>query len=87
MARAAVRAGVPPLRLSYWNSVLLVRGFWQSAWDLPPGTLARHLDTLLDQLALLVIPERRPRHYPRAVKIKMTNYPRKRPRRRRNRVK
>jgi hypothetical protein len=87
MARAAERAEVPPLRLSYWNSVLLVRGFWQSAWDLPPGTLAHHLDTLLDQLALLILPERRSRRYPRAVKIKMSNYPRKRPRRQRNRGK
>ena len=87
MARAAERADVPPLRLSYWNAVLLIRGFWQSAWHLPPGTLARHLDTLLEQLALLVLPERRSRRYPRAVKIKMSNYPRKRPRRQRNRVK
>jgi hypothetical protein len=37
---------------------------------------------------LLILPERRPRRrYPRAVKIKMSNYPRKRPRRRRIRVK
>jgi len=83
MARAAPRAGVPPLRLSYWHAVLLLRGFWHSAWYLPPATLPRHLDTLLHQLALLVIPERRPRRYPRAVKLTHSPYPRKRPRRRR----
>jgi hypothetical protein len=38
-------------------------------------------------LALLVLPERRPRRYPRTVKIKMSNYPRKRPRHRRSHVK
>jgi Insertion element 4 transposase N-terminal/Transposase DDE domain len=79
MARAAPHAGVPPLRLSYWNAVLLLRGFWHSAWYLPPGTLPRHLDTLLQQLALLVIPPRRARRYPRAVKLTHTHYPRKRP--------
>jgi hypothetical protein len=83
MSRAAPRAGVPPLRLSYRNALLVLRGFWHSAWYTSPGTLARHLDTLLEQLALLVLPERRPRRYPRAVKIKMSNYPRQRPRRRR----
>jgi len=79
MARAALRAGVPPLRLSYWHAVLLLRGFWQSAWYSPPGTLPRHVDTLLEQLALLVIPARRHRRYPRAVKLTHRKYPRKRP--------
>ena len=79
MARAAPRAGVPPLRLSYWHALLLVRGFWQSAWYSPPATLPRHLDTLLEQLALLVLPPRRARRYPRAVKVKSSAYPRKRP--------
>jgi len=36
-----------------------------------------------DAQALFVLPERRPRRYPRVVKIKMSNFPRKRPRRRR----
>jgi hypothetical protein len=82
MSRAAPRAGLSPLRLSYRHAVLLMRSFWHTAWLSPPGTLPRHLDQLLEQLALLVIPERRARRYPRAVKIKMSNYPRKRPRRR-----
>ena len=79
MARAAPRAGVSPLRLSYWNALLVLRGFWQSAWYLPPGTLPRHLEGLLDQIALLGLPARRQRQYPRAVKIPQTAYPRKRP--------
>jgi len=79
MARAAPRAGVSPVRLSYWNAVLVLRGFWQSAWYLPPGTLPRHLDLLLDQIASLVLPARRKRNYPRAVKLPQSAYPRKRP--------
>ena len=80
MARAAPLAGLPPLRLSYWQAVLMLRGFWQSAWYLPPGTLPRHLDGLLQQLALLVLPPRRPRRYPRAVKLTHSSYPRQSPR-------
>ena len=87
MSRAAPRADVPPLRLSYRHALLALRGFWHTAWLSPPGVLPRRLEALLDELALFVLPERRPRRYPRAVKIKMSNYPRKRPRRRRIRVK
>ena len=52
-----------------------------------PGTLPRRLEALLAELARFVLPERRPRRYPRAVKIKMSNYPRNRPHRRRSRAK
>jgi hypothetical protein len=64
-----------------------IRAFWHAAWDTSPGTLPRRLEALLDELARFVLPERRPRHYPRAVKIKMSNYPRNRPHRRRFRAK
>ena len=87
MRRAAPRAGVPPGRLSYRGALLALRAFWQAAWDTSPGTLPRRLDVLLDDLARFVLPERRPRRYPRAVKIKMSNYPRNRPHRRTSRAK
>jgi hypothetical protein len=87
MSRAAPRAGVPPVRLSYRYALLAVRAFWHAAWDTSPGTLPRRLDTLLDELALFVLPERRPRRYRRAVKLKMSNYPRNRPRHRKPRAK
>ncbi len=82
MRQAAARAGVPPLRLSFRHAVLTLRGFWHTASLTPPGALPRRIEALLEELALFVLPERRPRRYPRAVKIKMSNYPRKRPRRR-----
>src|SRR2546426_194507 len=87
MSRAAPRARVPPVRLSYRYALLAVRAFWHAAWDTSPGTLPRRLEALLDELALFVLPERRPRRYPRAVKLKMSNYPRNRPHRRRSRAK
>jgi hypothetical protein len=87
MSRAAPRARVPPVRLSYRYALLAVRAFWHAAWDTSPGTLPRRLEALLEELALFVLPQRRPRRYPRAVKIKMSNYPRNRPHRRRSRAK
>jgi hypothetical protein len=70
MSRAAPRARVPPVRLSYRYALLAVRAFWHAAWDTAPGTLPRRLEALLDDLACFVLPERRARRYPRAVKIK-----------------
>jgi hypothetical protein len=87
MARVAGRIGVPPPRISFRHALQLVRLCWLTGWLASPGVLPRRLETLDDELALLVLPERRARRYPRAVKIKMSNYPRKRPRRRRSRAK
>ncbi len=87
IARAAAHAGVPTLRIRYRHALLLVRGFWASAWHAAPGVLPQRIAILHDELSTLVLPERRPRRYPRAVKIKMSNYPRKRPRRSRRTAK
>lgn len=79
MQEVAQRASLPPSRISFRHALLLLRSFWQvTAWIASPGNLPRRLEDLHQQLALLVLPPRRPRRYPRAVKIKMTNYPRKR---------
>ena len=43
------------------------------------GAIPKRLRNLRAELARLVLPSRRPRIYPRAVKIKMSSYPRKRP--------
>ncbi len=84
MAQVADRAGVAPTRISYRHALQFIRVFWLTAWTTSPGVLPRRLEALHDELALLILPERRPqRRYPRAVKIKMSSYPRKRPRRRR----
>jgi len=79
MARVAARAGVAPTRISYRHALQFIRLFWLTAWTTSPGVVPRRLEALHEELALLILPERRPRRYPRAVKIKMSNYPRKRP--------
>jgi hypothetical protein len=79
MQHVAQRAAVSPTRISFRHALLLLRGFWQlTAWIASPGKLPRRLDDLHQEIALLVLPPRRLRLYPRAVKIKMSNYPRSR---------
>ena len=80
MADVARRAGVLPNQISYRHTLHFVRAFWISAWLASPGVLPKRLQSLYNELPLLVLPPRRNRAYPRAVKIKMSNYPRKRPR-------
>lgn len=86
MARVAAQAGVPPARISYRHALNFIRVFWLTAWMSSPGVLPRRLDALHEELRLLILPERRVRRCPRAVKIKMSNYPRKCPRRRSRRL-
>jgi hypothetical protein len=79
MQHVAQRAAVAPTRISFRHALLHLRGFWQlTAWIASPGNLPRRLDHLHQELALLILPPRRPRSYPRAVKIKMSSYPRSR---------
>jgi len=79
MQHVAQRVAVAPTRISFRHALLLLRGFWQlTAWIASPGKLPRRLDDLHQEIALLVLPPRRPRRYPRAVKIKMSSYPRSR---------
>ena len=86
MAKIARRAHVLPNQISYRHTLHFIRAFWLSAWSASPGVLPKRLETLYDELQLLLLPPRRDRTYPRAVKIKMSNYPRKRPRSRNNGV-
>ncbi len=80
MADVARRADVLPTAISYRHTLHFVRAFWISAWLASPGVLPKRLQHLYEELPLLLLPPRRNRSYPRAVKIKMSNYPRKRPR-------
>lgn len=82
MERAADEAGVEPTRISFVNALALVRYTWliSATPPLAPGKIPSRLQDLRHQLKLLVLPPRRPeRSYPRAVKIKMSNYLRKPP--------
>lgn len=85
MERAATEAGVPPTRISFTAAVMHIVSelSWLRAQRLALGTIPSRLARIRQRLKRLVLPERRTeRSYPRAVKVKMSNYPRKRPRKR-----
>ena len=82
MERAAAEAGVPPTRISFVAAMtfILQEISMLQGQRLAFGTIPSRLDYLRLQLKRLVLPERRPnRSFPRAVKIKMSRYRRKRP--------
>lgn len=81
MARVAVELGVPPIRVSFVAALRALVVEWHlAATGLSPGTIPKRFATLPDRLRHYVIPPRRgERSYPRAVKIKMSNYARKVP--------
>lgn len=78
--RIADELGVAPTRISFVNALDLIRDEWIWCSNSTPGAIPKQLDALARRVKLLVLPERRPdRVFPREVKIKMSNYNRKRP--------
>lgn len=81
-AAAAARAGVPPQRISFLKILLLTQQLWQSfAW----GRRARHarqtraiIEDFFESVQLMaLLPERRARSCPRAVRQPVSSWPRK----------
>ena len=81
MARVAEAAKVAPTRISFVASVQRIRSEWEwLAITSGQGTIPKKLLALREDLKRFVLPpRRRERAHPRAVKIKMSSYPRKRP--------
>jgi len=80
MERAANEAKVQPTRISFVTAMRFIIDEWMWCAIASPGAIPRHLRALRASLIGLILPPRRPeRRYPRAVKIKMSKYPRKRP--------
>lgn len=82
MECAADEAGVPPTRISFTAALMHIVSeiSWLRGQRVAPGTIPSRLLRIRARLKRLVLPERRPeRSFPRAVKIKMSNYKRKRP--------
>ena len=73
--------GVAPMQISFVGVLRYVTEQWLwAAITATPGGIPGRLADMRDKIRRFVLPPRRPtRSYPRAVKIKMTNYPRKRP--------
>jgi len=82
MERAAAEARVVPTRISFVNAVMHIVEVISSlrGQRLALGTIPGRLARMRQMLKRLVLPARRTkRAYPRAVKVKMSNYARKRP--------
>lgn len=78
--RVAEQAGVPPVRISFVAALALIESALRTWGTDNLGRAPKRLIHLREDLGHYVLPERRPRSYRREVKIKMSNYPRKRPR-------
>jgi len=79
MERVADEAGVEPTRISFVAALHLICDEWLWCAIASPGAIPKHLRNLRASLKTLILPPRRTqRRYPRAVKLKMSNYPRKR---------
>lgn len=81
MERIAEEAEVEPSRVSFVMSLRLIRDEWAwAAASNAPGAIPKNLRNLREELKRFILPPRRSaRRYPRAVKLKMSNYDRKRP--------
>jgi hypothetical protein len=80
MEQVAKQADVAPTRISFILSMRYIRDEWEwSVISKSPGAIPAHLRRLRDELTRFVLPPRRLRYFPRAVKIKMSGYARKRP--------
>jgi len=81
MERAAEIAGVPPVRMSFTACLRAMKFQLLLFAAISPGKMAKVLDRFHHELAATCVlpPRRSERLYPRAVKLKMSNYPRKRP--------
>lgn len=81
MQRVAASAKVEPTRISFVESLRLVRDEWLWLSVASPGAIPKRLASMRANIKRYILPPRRPKRlYPRAVKIKMSNYDRKRPR-------
>lgn len=78
--RVASELKIHPLRVSFVAALRECVLAWRMAANSPPGSIPGNLATITDRLRHYVLPPRRPdRVFPRAVKIKMSNYARKVP--------
>jgi hypothetical protein len=78
MARVARSANVEPTRISFVESLRLIRDEWLSVSS--PGAIPKRLESMRANIKRYILPPRRPKRlYPRVVKLKMSAYDRKPP--------
>lgn len=76
MESIADEMSLPPLRISFVAALrFIVEELGWAAISQTPGAIPRHISDMRDKIRRFVLPERAERpSYPRAVKIKMSNY-------------
>lgn len=79
MASIAREAKIEPTRISFVEALRLIRDEWSWLSVTSPGAIPKRLAAMRRSIKRYVLPPRRSRRFPRAVKIKMSNYERKRP--------
>ena len=79
MARIAAEADVAPTRISFVEAMRLIRDEWEWLTVTSPAAIPKRLETMRRNVQRYILPPRRSRTFPRAVKIKMSSYDRKRP--------
>jgi hypothetical protein len=77
--RVADEAGVPPMRISFLAALRFIESAFRMWGVDSAGRLPERLRHLREDIGHYILPERRQRSYPRTVKLKMSNYDRKRP--------
>jgi hypothetical protein len=80
MEQIAAEAGVEPTRISFIMALHLLVDELHWLSNTSPGAIPRHLKKMRENVKRFILPRRRNRSAPREVKIKMSNYPKKRPR-------
>lgn len=79
ITRIAAEADVAPTRISFVEALRLIRDEWEWLSVTSPGAIPKRLETMRRNVKRYVLPPRRARSFPRAVKVKMSSYDRKRP--------
>ena len=77
MSRVADEAAVSPTRISFVAVYRMICEEWMWSAIASPGAIPRRLQELRQHIARFILPHRRKRAYPRAVKVKMSKYPKK----------
>ena len=80
MEKIAEEAGVEPTRISFVAAMRLIADEWLWCASGTPGTIPKKLAALRASVKRFVLPPRRSeRSYPRAVKLRTSHYPKKKP--------
>ena len=77
MKYMAQRVKVSPLRISFHLASISILNILRHTPLESAGNLPKHLESLLEQARMYILPERRKRNCPRVVKLKPQKYPRK----------